>query len=105
MFLLTEISRAHSSGYENSSKKIFDTIEEVANYVHNVWYDGFCSDYEYPAEWDENDMGMPFPTKDEFTVEAIKNKFNKRRSLVLFGPYSQYHCLILNELLLEEMIK
>ena len=29
MFLLTEISRAHSSGYENSSKKIFDTIEEV----------------------------------------------------------------------------
>ena len=27
-------------------------------------------------------MGMPFPAKDEFTVEAIKNKFNKRRSLV-----------------------
>jgi hypothetical protein len=35
-FIITDISRAHSSGYENSYKKIFETIEQVAEYLQNT---------------------------------------------------------------------
>jgi hypothetical protein len=105
MFLLTTISRAHSSGSENTDKQIFETIEELAIYVHDIWYDDFCQGFDYPNEWDEEDMGVSFPSKDEFTLESIQKKImtKKSRRITLFGYYSNFCCLIPYELILEEI--
>ena len=74
MYHLTCISRTMSSGYETSYKKSFETLEEAAKYMHDVWYDEYCEDYFFPDEWDEEDRGCPFPKKEEFTYESLKNK-------------------------------
>ena len=104
-YLVTCISRALSSGNESSNKKIFDTLEEAATYIHDVWYDEFCEDYDYPRYWDEEDMGAPFPKKEEFTFKAIKDKMEKskynKRLITLFNYYSQYATLVPYELILE----
>jgi hypothetical protein len=104
-YLVTGISRAFSSGNESSYKKIFNTLEEATTYIHDVWYDEFCTDFDFPSEWDEEDMGAPFPKKEEFTFKAIKDKMENskynKRSINLFRYYSQHHALIPNELILE----
>ena len=48
-YLVTGISRALSSGSESYNKKIFATLEEAATYIHDVWYDEFCNDFEFPV--------------------------------------------------------
>jgi len=104
MYHLTCISRTMSSGYETSYKKSFETLEEAAKYMHDVWYDEYCEDYFFPDEWDEEDRGCPFPKKEEFTYESLKNKFNNKynkRRVVLIDAYSQYAALIPNEVMLE----
>ena len=101
MYLVTVIYRTASSGYENSYKKLFDTLEEASEYIRTVWYDEFCELNYYPDEWDEENLRGPMPTRDAFTVEAIK----KIRGKVLFAPYDHYHCIIQNELHLEVINK
>ena len=107
MYLLTDISRAHSSGSESSSSSSFETLEAAVHYITNDWYDGFCTDYEYPLCWDADDMGMPFPTKEEFTqtvVEKISQIGKKNRwSLSVFAPYSQFCRLVPNEITLSKI--
>ena len=104
-YLVTGIYRALSSGNESYNKKIFATLEEAATYIHDVWYDEFCEDFYFPSEWDEEDMGAPFPKKEEFTYKAIKDKMENskynKRSINLFRYYSQHHALIPNELMLD----
>ena len=104
-YLVTGISRALSSGNESSYKKVFSTLEEAATYIHDEWYDEFCIDFDYPSDWDEEDMGAPFPKKEEFTFKAIKDKMENskynKRSINLFRYYSQHHALIPYELILE----
>lgn len=97
MYLVTEIYRTASSGYENSHKELFDTIEQASEYIRTTWYDGLCELNDYPSEWNEEDLGGPMPTRDAFTVEAIK----KIRGKVLFAPYDQHHAIVQNELHLE----
>ena len=104
MYHLTCISRTLSSGFESRYKKSFETLEEAAKYIQDVWYDEYCEDFEFPLEWDEEDRGCAFPKKEEFTYEALKNKFNNkfnRRCVVLIDAYSQYAALIPNEVMLE----
>lgn len=102
MYLLTETSRAHSSGYENYFKKAFNTLEEATSYIHDIWYDRFCEEFWFPEEWDEDDMGAPFPKKELFAPEVIISKMKGRR-IVLFDYYSQFCCLVPNELVLEKI--
>jgi len=102
MFVLKDISRAHSSGSESCGKTTFETLEMAVEYIVTKWYDGFCVDYEYPEMWDAEDMGIPFPTKEEFT-KSVKEKVSKMKgSVKVFGPYSQYCCLVPNEITLYE---
>jgi len=102
MYIITEISRAHSSGYENSYKKIFDTLEETVEWIQNQWYPGFCIDYDFPDSWDAEDMECSFPSKDEFSLEKIKQRIEKKRNnIVIFGPFSKYCQLVPNELILD----
>ena len=106
MFLVTYITRAHSSGYENRNNMAFDTLEEAATYIQTKWYDGFCELNSYPDNWDEEDFGCPMPKREDFSLEAI-NKLRSKKywSRELFGPYSQYCGLVPDELLLEELKK
>ena len=101
MYHLTSISRTMSSGFESKFVKSFATLEEAVTYIQDVWFDEYCQDFEFPAEWDEEDRGCPFPTKEEFTLEAIKTKMGKKHRLVLLDGWSQYACLVPNEVVLE----
>ena len=50
MYHLTSISRTMSSGFESTFKKSFATIEEAATYIHDVWYDEYCQNFEFPSD-------------------------------------------------------
>jgi hypothetical protein len=106
MFLVTYITRAHSSGYENRSNKIFDTLEEAVTYIQGEWYITFCEINSYPDNWDEEDFGCPMPKREDFSLESINKIISKKYwSGEIFGPYSQYCGLVPDELHLEEIKK
>jgi hypothetical protein len=106
MFLVSYITRAHSSGYENRNNKAFNTLEEAVTYIQNEWYDSFCGLNNYPDDWDEEDFGCSMPKREDFSLEAI-NKIRSKKfwSGELFAPYSQYAGLVPDELHLEEVNK
>lgn len=99
MFLVSYIYRTQSSGYETRQQHLFDTLEKAAEYIRTQWYDLLCESNDYPTEWDEEDLGAPMPTRDHFSLEAIK----MAKSTVLFAPFSQYAGLVQNELHLEQV--
>lgn len=104
MFLVTYITRTNSSGFETRNNKAFQTLEQAAEYIQGEWFDSFCDLNDYPTEWDEEDLGRPMPTREEFSLEAIKKaRSSKFKSKVLFDPYSQYCAHVPNELHLEEV--
>ena len=92
------IYRTSSSGFESSKKHTFDTIEKASEYIRTEWYDNLCEENDYPSEWDEENLGGPMPSRDDFTVEAIK-----KAGKVLFAPYDKYCALVQNELHLEQV--
>jgi hypothetical protein len=94
MFLVTWITRTASSGFENRMNHMFETIEAASEYIRTEWYDEFCELNYYPDEWDEENLGGPMPSRDDFTVEAIK----KNRGNVLLAPFDTYHQIVQNEL-------
>jgi hypothetical protein len=106
MFLVTYVTRAHSSGYENRNNKAFDTLELAAAYIQGEWYDGFCELNNYPDDWDEEDFDCAMPKREDFSLEAI-NKARSKKYWIgnLFAPYSKYHGLVPDELRLEEVKK
>ena len=104
MFLVTYITRTQSSGFESRNNKIFDTLEQAAEYIRTEWYDIFCGLNYYPDEWDEEDLGRPMPTRDDFSLDAIKKAMSKKFwSGTLFDPYSNYCGHVPNELHLTEV--
>jgi hypothetical protein len=104
MFLVTYITRTKSSGFESRTNRTFYTLEQAAEYIQGEWYTSFCELNDYPTEWDEEDLGRPMPTREDFSLEAIKKaRSSKFKSKVLFDPYSQYAGLVTNELHLEEV--
>ena len=100
MYHLSTTTRTYSSGFENKNIKSFETLEEVAKYIQDEWYDEFCQDFEFPGEWDEEDMGCAFPKKTEMTFDIIKAKMEKKRSLALLNAYSNYAALVPYEVML-----
>jgi len=106
MFLVTYITRTQSSGFESRNNKTFDTLEQAAEYIRTEWYDSFCELNDYPDEWDEEDLGRPMPTRDDFSLDAIKKAMSKKFWLgKLFDPYSNYCGHVPNELHLTEVTK
>jgi hypothetical protein len=101
MYHFTLLTRTLSSGFESTFKKSFATLEEASTYIHDEWYPSFCEDFEFPRDWDEEDMGRAFLKKDELTLEAIKTKMQNKRRLVLLDAYSNYAALKPFEVLLE----
>ena len=105
MYVLTDISRAHSSGSESSSQTVFETADAVIDYLKNTWYEDFCTAYDYPDAWDAEDMNSSFPTKEEFVQMVTDLVRSTKRSTVLFGPYSEYCALVPSELVLHVAAK
>ena len=96
MYLLRETSRNPSGGAETSKNFVFQTIEDLADFVYSTLYDMFCDDWGFPAYWDAEAMGCEFPSKEEFAPKIISEKLklaniNIIRPKQLFGPYSRYH--------------
>ena len=103
MFIVQTTYRAHSSGDESSGRSSFQTLDDAVNYITNDWYTGTCTDYEYPEMWDAEDMGMSFPTKDEFTQMVKEKLSNMKRQVNIFAPYSDYCALVPLELTVYEI--
>lgn len=95
MYLLRETSRS-PCGSETSKNFVFQTIEDLSEFVYSTWYDMFCDDWGFPANWDSEAMGCKFPSKEEFAPKIIYEtlklaNININRPKQLFGPYSNYH--------------
>lgn len=97
MYILTFVHRAHSSGYQSMWTKGFDTIDNVSKYIQDEWYNDIFDD------WNEDDMNCKQPTKDEFTAKELERKLGKRNQIELFGAYSDYCCLVPDELILSKV--
>ena len=89
-----------SSGFEHRGNRLFDTIEQASEYIQTEWYDTLCEENDYPSEWDEENLGCPMPSREDFTVEAIQ----KIRGNVLFAPYDKVNAIVQNELHLNKAI-
>ncbi len=98
MFLVTYIYRQPSSGAEQTHNKAFNTLEEASIYIRTEWFDSLCEINDYPSYWDEDELGGPMPSRDDFTVEEIQRKGN-----VLFAPYDKHYCIIQNELRIQKI--
>lgn len=98
MFLVTYIYRNPSTGAEQSHPRVFQTIQEATEYIRTEWYDDFCEINYYPEEWNEENLGGPMPSRDDF-VSFVKNG----KSKTLFAPYDNHHAIVQNELRLEEV--
>lgn len=98
MFLVTSIYRQASSGAEQRHVQLFVSLEQASEYIRTEWYDSLCEINDYPQYWDEETLGGPMPSRDDI-VESIKN----RKSNVVFAPYDNHHCIVQNELHLEEV--
>ena len=99
MFLVTYTYRNASSGSESITKKLFETIEEAAEYIQTEWYDSLCEINYYPEEWNEENLGRPMPSRSDFSLEAIQ----KIRGTVVFAPYDNHHAIVQNELRLDNL--
>lgn len=100
MFLVTYIYRQASSGAEHSHPRVFQTLEEATEYIRTEWYDSFCDGNDYPQEWDEENLGGPMPSRDDF-VNFVKNR--KPWAKTIFAPYDNHHAIVQNELRIEEV--
>ena len=100
MFLVTYIYRQASSGAEHSHPRVFQTLEEATEYIRTEWYDSFCESNYYPEEWDEENLGGPMPSRDDF-VNFVKNR--KAWAKTIFAPYDNHHAIVQNELRIEEV--
>ena len=101
MYNIIYTFRAPSSDSENTITKSFDTLEEASKYIRDGWYESYCDTNDYPEECDVEDMGCLFPSKDAFSVDAIKDKLQNKKSVLLFGPRSDNFCLVPDELWLK----
>lgn len=94
-YLVIVIDRAPSSGSENRCQKVFYSLEGASAWLINQ-HEAFAEDYNYPEEWDEEDMGCAFPGKEIFSIENLKENLEKNKKTYydkpIWGPYSQYCC-------------
>jgi hypothetical protein len=102
MYYLINISRDYSSHYETSKKKCFSSLEDVSNYLCNDWYEEFCETFDFPEEWDEENMGCAFPSRIDFKIDFIRNKVQNKQRIVLFRSYNKSKCYTPYEIVLEK---
>jgi len=102
MYYLINISMDYSNQYDTSKKKCFISLEDVSNYLCNVWYEEFCETFDFPEEWDEENMGCAFPSAIDFKIDFIRNKVQNKQRVVLFKWYNKSKCAAPYEIILEK---
>lgn len=103
-FIVTVISRAHSSGCESKGTSAYATLEEASAAIQK-YIEGICVDYNWPEDWDADDFnGEPFPTRALGTVERLRELLDKNRGqeVVVWGPESNFCYLVPEEILIQE---
>lgn len=105
-YLVTTIYRAHSSGSESRYDQVCLTLAGASK-VLQKFYDDWCTDYNYPEDWDQEDMHVPFPSRDIFSVAALEKAATKLhpgklwKSVELWGPESDWEAQKPVEILLK----
>lgn len=104
-FIVKTITRAHSSGYENSHTESFPTLEEASAYIQK-YIKGLYIDYDWPESWDADDFdGEPCPTPELASVERLRELLNTTGpgcEAVVWGPESNFCYLVPDEILITE---
>ncbi len=95
-YLVKIVERAHSSGSEHWYERTFLSIEGVSKYLQQYLED-LKKDYDYPEDWDADDMGCEFPGPEIFEVEKIQEHLTKEKrnfgyDSPIWGPESEYEC-------------
>ena len=105
IYTVSCLYRAHSSGWGDPYLKSFSTLEKASAYLLDQ-FKGYMADYNYPEDWDENDMftdesmktPAPAPTEEMakrlFSVDSLQKFLSdtKRYSNIIYGVWSDYEC-------------
>ena len=92
-YLVKIVERAHSSGAEHWYERTFLSLEGASHYL-TEYQEGLKEDYDYPEDWDADDMGCEFPEPDIFSVEKLREHLTKEKKNLgydspIWGPESQ----------------
>ena len=116
-YLVTSIYRAHSSGWGDRIERMFTSLGKASNYLLSI-YDGYIKDYNYPEEWDQEDMftdekmttPAPPPTAEMgatlFSVQSLHKFFETKKKYsddIIYGPWSDYECQIPFEITIKQV--
>jgi hypothetical protein len=104
-YLVKIVERAHSSGAEHWYERTFLSLEGASKYMQQYLKD-IASDFNYPEDWEVDDMGCEFPEPDIFSVEKlqehlVKEKKNLGYDSPIWGPQSDWECQAPREVFLK----
>jgi hypothetical protein len=102
MFVVKFITRAHSSGYKNITKKKFSNIEDASKYMMDIFQDYAIMDGIDGDLYVDRSLKEPAPKP---TMELAAKLFNSdaliaflndknKISHVIYDPYSEFCCLV-----------
>lgn len=104
-YLVKIVERAHSSGAEQWYEKTFLSLEGASKYLQD-YLEGLKVDYDFPEDWDVEDMGCEFPGPEIFSVEKLREHLEKEKKNFgydspIWGPESDYEAQRPRELFLK----
>ena len=106
MYILTFLTRTHSSGSLTVFTKCFIRLREASSYLQNEWYPEIVENwdekdmrYNY-SDYDDEDMTCPPPKKEDFSAEVLESKLVKKRQVIIHDPYSIFCALTPVEVIL-----
>lgn len=112
IYIVEFITRAHSSGYENRSKKVFKTLEGASKYMIRIFKSYAIDDDPEDLFTDETlETQAPVPTaelaQELFSPTALQTFLETSPSTTIYGPWSEFCCLVPFEMTIEsdELIK
>lgn len=94
-YLVKIVYRAHSTGSEQWVEQTCLSLEGASKFMTKQ-LSCIAEDYNYPEEWDKDDMsGAEWPSDDIFSVENLKIQLKKNEKYfgydtAIWGPYSLY---------------
>ena len=109
VYIVEYITRAHSSGYENRTIRIFRDVINASEYLVKLFNEYCLDDDPEDLYIDENmEENAPKPTIELankiFSPKAIDKFIKNNRGGTIYGPYSEFCVLVPNEILVYKKI-
>lgn len=108
VYIVEFVTRAHSSGYENRTKKTFKTLENASKYMIDMFQEYAIEDIEDDLFVSEDlKVKAPVPTmelaKELFNPDSLKKFIENQEKYdnIIYGPYSEFCCLVPFEMSIE----